>query len=140
LNWLSRFILAGIFLYSGYVKVESPLLFEAVLYSYDLFPNPYVPAMARYFPWAEIALGMLLLIGFKRKIRFLAGASTLLLLFFIVILAITYFRGIETDCGCFGFDDPISLKSIARDSLMLIPALYLLLIEPCLAKIHTRAN
>lgn len=126
LNWLSRFILAGIFLYSGYVKLESPLLFEAVLYTYDLFPNPYVPAMARYFPWAEIALGVLLLIGFRRKIRYLAGASTLLLLFFIVILAVTYFRGIEADCGCFGFDDPISPKSIARDSLMLIPSLYLL--------------
>lgn len=129
LNWLSRLVLAGIFLYSGYVKLDSPLLFEAVLYSYDLFPNPYVPAMARYFPWAEIALGVLLLAGFGRKVRYLAGAATLLLLFFIVILAVTYLRGIEADCGCFGFDDPISPKSIARDSLMLIPSLYLLLTE-----------
>jgi len=129
LHWLSRFVLAGIFLYSGYVKWESPLLFEAVLYTYDLFPEALIPLIVRYFPWAEMALGLALLIGFRHGIRYLAGASALLLLFFIVILSITYLRGIEADCGCFGFDDPISPKSIARDSLMLIPSLYLLLTE-----------
>jgi putative oxidoreductase len=129
LHWLSRFILAGIFLYSGYIKWKSPLLFEAVLYTYDLFPNTYVPVMARYFPFVEMGLGLALLIGFRRKIRYLAGASILLLLFFIAILTITYLRGIEADCGCFSFDDPISPNTIARDSLMLIPALYLLCAE-----------
>ena len=126
LHWFSRFILAGIFLYSGYIKWDSPLLFEAVIYKYELFPNLYVPFMARYFPWVEMGLGLALLIGFKRKIRYLAGAATLLLLFFIAILTITYLRGIEADCGCFSFEDPISPMTIARDSLMLIPALYLL--------------
>jgi putative oxidoreductase len=134
LHWLFRFILAGIFIYSGYIKVESPLLFEAVLYRYDLFPNQYVPIMAQYFPCFEIALGLFLLIGFRWKIRYLAGASTVLLLFFIVILAITYLRGIEADCGCFSFEDRISPKTIARDSLMLIPALYLLLAGPLLRR------
>ncbi len=138
LHWLFRFILAGIFLYSGYIKWESPLLFEAVLYGYDLFPNEYVPAMARFFPWVEMGLGLALLIGFRWKIRYLAGAATLLLLFFIAILTITYVRGIEADCGCFSFDDPISPYTIARDSLMLIPALYLLFAAPlfhrCLKK------
>jgi len=113
-------------LYSGYIKWDSPLLFEAVIYKYELFPNLYVPFMARYFPWVEMGLGLALLIGFKRKIRYLAGAATLLLLFFIAILTITYLRGIEADCGCFSFEDPISPMTIARDSLMLIPALYLL--------------
>ncbi|MBN1907849.1 MAG: hypothetical protein JW927_22425 [Deltaproteobacteria bacterium] len=126
LHWLSRFILSGIFLYSGYIKWDSPLLFEAVLYGYDLFPNAYIPAMARFFPWVEMGLGLALLIGFRRKIKYLAGAASLLLLFFTVILIITYLRGIEADCGCFSFDDPISPHTIARDSLLLIPALYLL--------------
>ncbi len=134
LHWLLRFILAGIFIYSGYIKWESPLLFEAVLYSYDLFPNQFVPSIAQYFPWIEMGLGLLLLMGFRRKVRYLAGASAILLLFFIVILAITYLRGIEADCGCFGFDDPISPKTIARDSLMLIPALYLLFAGPLLRR------
>ena len=134
LHWLFRLILAGIFIYGGYVKLESPLLCEAFLYTYDLFPNAYVPAMARYFPWPEMVLGLLLLNGFGRKVRYLAIVSILLLLFFIVILAVTYLRGIEADCGCFGFDDPISPKSIARDSLMLIPALYLVFAGPLLRR------
>jgi hypothetical protein len=134
LHWLFRFILAGIFLYSGYVKWDSPLIFEAVLYSYDLFPKTYIPLIVRYFPLAEMALGLSLLIGFRHKIRYLAGASALLQLFFIVILSIPCLRGIEVDCGCFGSGDPISPKTIARDSLMLIPALYLLFAEPLIRR------
>jgi putative oxidoreductase len=134
LHWLFRIILAGIFLYSGYIKVESPLEFEAVLYKYDLFPNQYIPIMARYFPWLEIALGSLLLIGFRWSVRYLAVASTALLMFFIVILTITYLRGIEVDCGCFSYKDRISPMTIARDSLMLIPALYLLFAGPLLRR------
>ncbi len=140
LHWLSRFILSGIFIYSGYIKWESPLLFEAVLYTYDLFPNSYVPVIAQYFPWIEMTLGLALLIGFRWKIRYLAGAATLLLLFFIAILTITYLRGIEADCGCFSFDDPISPRAIARDSLMLIPALYLLYAGPLLRRHIRKSN
>ena len=100
-------------------------MFEAVLYAYDLFPKQSIPVTALYFPWVEIVLGVSLLIGFGKKVRYLAGVSTLLLLFFITIIIITYARGIEANCGCLGFDDPISPWTITRDSLMLIPALYL---------------
>jgi uncharacterized membrane protein YphA (DoxX/SURF4 family) len=140
LHWLSRFVLAGIFLYSGYVKWESPLIFEAVLYTYDLFPQTLIPLIVRYFPWAEMALGLALLVGFGRGVRYLAAASALLLLFFIVILSVTYFRGIEADCGCFGSGDPISPKTLARDSLMLVPALYLLLVGPLIRRRREAAN
>jgi uncharacterized membrane protein YphA (DoxX/SURF4 family) len=130
LHWLSRCILAGIFIYSGYIKVEngwgSTLQFSGVLAKYQLFPDAYIWPIAEYFPWFEITLGLLLLIGWK-FIRYIAGAATALLVFFIAILTITYFRGIEANCGCFSFDDRISPKTIARDSLILIPALYLLI-------------
>lgn len=105
-----------------------------MLYLYELFPNEYVPIIARYFPWFEMALGFLLLVGLRYKIRYLAGIATALLLFFIAILAITYFRGIDADCGCFSFDEPISPKTIARDSLILIPAVYLLFAGPMLRR------
>lgn len=134
LHWLFRFVLAGIFIYSGYIKWESPLIFEAVLYTYDLFPQAYIPLIVRYFPWVEMVLGFSLLIGFGHRVRYLAGASALLLVFFIVILSITYLRGIEADCGCFGSGDPISPKTLARDSLMLVPALYLLFAGPLIRR------
>jgi uncharacterized membrane protein YphA (DoxX/SURF4 family) len=112
------------FFYTGYVKIESPLQFAVTLLGYELFPEALIPFVAQWFPRAEIALGVFLLIGWK--IRYVAAATTALLLFFTVILSITYFRGIDANCGCFDFNSKISPLTILRDSIILIPALYLL--------------
>jgi uncharacterized membrane protein YphA (DoxX/SURF4 family) len=124
LHWASIIILAAIFLYTGYIKIQEPLQFAAAISGYQLVPEHLVWPIAQYFPWLEIALGVFLLIGWK--IRYVAGASAALLLFFTVILSITYFRGIEANCGCFSFNDRITPKTIARDSIILIPALFLI--------------
>jgi uncharacterized membrane protein YphA (DoxX/SURF4 family) len=99
------------------------LQFAVAISGYKLVPENLVFPLAQYLPWVEIALGLAVLIGWK--IRYFAAGAASLLVFFMVILTITYFRGIEASCGCFGLDDPISLKTIARDSSFLIPALYL---------------
>jgi uncharacterized membrane protein YphA (DoxX/SURF4 family) len=123
LHWVCRLGLAGIFLYSGYVKLQAPLEFAAAIMGYQLVPAKLIYPVAEYFPWLEIALGILLLTGFK--IRWAGIASAALIAFFIVILTITYARGIEADCGCFGSGDRISPGTILRDGLFLIPALFL---------------
>jgi uncharacterized membrane protein YphA (DoxX/SURF4 family) len=125
LHWLCRLILAGIFLYTGYIKLRSPLQFAAVLAGYQLFPDALILPMADYFPWVEIALGVLLLVGWK--IRYVAVAACALLASFLTVLSITYFRGIEANCGCFSFEDRISLLTLVRDTLILLPALFLAL-------------
>lgn len=124
LHWTSCIILAVIFLYSGYIKIDSPLQFAAAVTGYQLVPENLVFPISKYFPWVEIALGVFLLTGWKSRYAAMAAAG--LLLFFTVILTITYFRGINANCGCFSFDDQISPKTIARDSIFLIPALFLL--------------
>jgi uncharacterized membrane protein YphA (DoxX/SURF4 family) len=121
---MCRIILAAMFFYTGYIKIESPLQFAVTIAGYDLFPDALIPFAAQWFPWAEIALGVLLLVGWK--MRYVAAATTAVLLFFTTILSITYFRGIDANCGCFDFDSKISLLTILRDSIILIPALYLL--------------
>ena len=144
LNWGCRIILAVMFFYTGWIKIESPLQFAVTLAGYDLFPEALVLFFAQWFPWAEIALGVFLLfdgvIGvfilfegvifgkkhIKWKIPCAAAATTALLLFFTVILSITYFRGIDANCGCFDFDSKITPLTILRDSIILIPAIYLL--------------
>ncbi len=123
LHWISRLALAGIFLYTGYIKLESPLQFAAVLYGYQLFPTSLILPISRYFPWVEIGLAVLVLIGWKMRYVALAGCA--LLMTFISILAITYFRGIDANCGCFNFDDRITALTLVRDGLILLPALYL---------------
>jgi putative oxidoreductase len=123
LHWASRLILAGIFLYSGYVKIQEPLQFAASLMGYQLLPATWIYPIAQYFPWAEIVLAAWLLSGLK--IRLAAVATSSLILFFIAILTITYARGIEADCGCFGSGERISPLTLIRDSLFLLPALFL---------------
>ena len=123
IHWISRLGLAGIFLYSGYVKLQSPLQFAVALTGYQLLPASLIFPVAKYFPWLEIALGLLLLIGWK--MRFWGIAASALILFFITIITITYFRGIEADCGCFGSGEKISAFTIVRDSLFFLPALFL---------------
>ena len=123
-HWGCRVILAAMFFYTGWIKIDQPLQFAVTLVGYDLFPEAWIPFFAQWFPWAEIALGVFLLIGWK--MRYVAAATTALLLFFTVILSITYFRGIDANCGCFDFNSKISPLTILRDSIILIPALYLL--------------
>jgi uncharacterized membrane protein YphA (DoxX/SURF4 family) len=125
LHWLCRLFLTVVFLYSGYIKIQQPLQFAAALTGYQLIPEQYILSIATYFPWIEIFLGAGILIGWK--IRYFAAGATALLLFFSLILTITYLRGIDANCGCFSFDDPISPLTILRDGLIVLPAIYLLL-------------
>lgn len=117
--------MAGIFLYTGYIKLDSPLQFAAVLYGYKLFPDSLIMPMSTYFPWLEIVLGVLFIIGWK--MRFVALAACGLLGMFIAILAITYLRGIDANCGCFSFDDQITPLTMVRDGIIIVPAIYLAL-------------
>jgi uncharacterized membrane protein YphA (DoxX/SURF4 family) len=122
-HWACRIILAGIFLYSGYIKIESPLQFAATLSSYQLFPSSLLLPLSTYFPWIEIVLGASMLVGWR--LPWFAAATAGLLSVFTVLLAVTYLRGIEADCGCFGPGDRISPLTIARDASFLLPALFL---------------
>lgn len=85
--------------------------------------------LSHYFPWIEIALAILLLIGWK--IRYVSMGACGLLAAFIVNLAVNYLRGIDANCGCFSFDDRITALTVVRDALIILPALYLIA-EPML--------
>jgi len=143
--------MAGIFLYTGYVKLGliqigpihfgdpmNRLFFGQAISGYQLVPENLVPFIAQWFPWLEIILGVLLLIGWK--IRYVAGAATALMLFFTVILTITYLRGIDANCGCFDFNSKISPLTILRDSIILIPALYLLFESMFLSRANAKGK
>jgi uncharacterized membrane protein YphA (DoxX/SURF4 family) len=123
LHWICRLGLAGIFFYTGSIKLQSPLQFAATLSGYKIFPTWMIMPLTDYFPYVEITLGILLIIGWK--IRYVALAACALLASFSTLLTITYFRGIPANCGCFSFEDSITPLTILRDGLILIPAIYL---------------
>ena len=138
LHWVCRIGLAGLFLYSGYVKLQSPLQFAADVMGYKLVPAGLVFPVAQYFPWVEVALGLLLLIGWR--VRYWGIAASGLILFFITLITITYARGIDANCGCFGTGEKISPFTILRDSSFLLPALFLAAENRLVSRFRTAAE
>jgi len=123
LQWLARLFLGALFVYAGYVKLKEPFLFEMAVDSYQLLPSWGVIAVARALPWMEIALGLVLLAGWK--LPYFATFSTLLLGFFLALMAIAYSRGTEAVCGCFGYGEPVSPRTLVRDTALFGVAVYL---------------
>ena len=119
-------MLGGLFLYAGFTKLFPPehrFLFEMTVSAYRLLPEWGVIGVARLLPWLEMALGLVLMLGWLQ--RYVAAFVALLLGFFIVVMSITYARGVEVNCGCFGFGEAVSPLTLARDSGLLLMALYL---------------
>jgi hypothetical protein len=108
------------FVYAGYAKLREPFLFEMAVDGYQLLSATGVIIVARSLPWLEVVLGLLLWTGWK--LRYSATFTTVLLGAFLVTMAVTYARGIEAACGCFGTSEPISPRTLARDSLIFAAA------------------
>ena len=101
--WVStgaRLVLGGVFLVAGGLKVIDPQSSVAAVRAYRLLPSSLVTIVGWGLPFAEIALGLLLLAGVAT--RLVAVASAVLLLVFIAAVTSAAARGLSIDCGCFG--------------------------------------
>ena len=85
---------------AGGLKVVDPQSSVAAVRAYRLLPSSLVTIVGWGLPFAEIALGVLLLAGIAT--RLIAVASAVLLLVFIAAVASAAARGLSFDCGCFG--------------------------------------
>jgi uncharacterized membrane protein YphA (DoxX/SURF4 family) len=116
---VARLALAAIFIYSAYAKLKDPwYVFAASIDSYRLVPSAATIWMAKTLPWFELVLGVGLVIGIKT--RWLAIICGLLLLGFWLSMLRAHLLGMDIDCGCFGPGERISVKTLLRDSLMVI--------------------
>ena len=70
---------------------------EAVL-AYQLLPESLVGLAVAGLPWLEIAAGLCLVAGLKRRSCLLL--LTGLVAIFLVVILITMARGLSIDCGC----------------------------------------
>lgn len=119
-----RVFLGGAFLYAAWLKLREPwMLFAMAVDAYQLLPQWAVILVARTLPWAELLLGLLLIAG--KWMRFTSAAVSALLAGFLAMMAFTYLKGMQIDCGCFGSGDPISPRTLARDGGLLAAALLL---------------
>ena len=126
---LCRFLLAGVFIFSGFVKVNDPYGFAYKIQDYleawgllQITPQfaPYIGSMAMGI--LEFTLGVYLLFGIHRK-----AVCTLFLLLMAFMTPLTLWLAIAnpiSDCGCFG--DAVILtnwETFGKNVVLLIAAI-----------------
>ena len=132
--WIGRLLLGAIFLYAGYSKIALPNKFYWPLpmlkfsisanlsnfgfqvASYKMLPPAGVDFVSHVLPFIEIALGLLLLIGWR--LRIWATLVSLMMLLFLTVVTRAYLLHMDINCGCFATPEPVSLKKILEDSAM----------------------
>jgi uncharacterized membrane protein YphA (DoxX/SURF4 family) len=131
---IGRLLLGGIFIYAGYSKLFLPnqhfwpffvlkfslssnlATFAFQVDSYKMLPPAGVAFVARTLPFAEIVLGLLVLIGWR--LRIWASLITLILLGFLTVVTRAYLLHMEINCGCFGTPEPLTGTTVLRDSAL----------------------
>jgi uncharacterized membrane protein YphA (DoxX/SURF4 family) len=106
--WVStvaRVVLGGVFLIAGALKVADPQASVAAVRAYELVPARLETVVGWGLPFAEIALGTVLLAGLAT--RAVAAAAAVLLLVLVAAVASAAVRGLSIDCGCFGGGGPV---------------------------------
>ena len=131
--WTGRLILGGIFIYAGYSKIFLPIIhpyppvgvalsfFAMQVDSYQLLPPWGVIFVAHTLPFAEVVLGLLLLIGWR--VRIWATIVTLIMLGFFAAVVRSYALGLQINCGCFATPEPLTIKTVFRDGSLAALAL-----------------
>ena len=122
LNWFglfARLTLGGVIFAAGALKVTTPYKSAAAMRAYELLPISIANFFGYVFPWFEVGLGALLILGVATRLSaFFAGS---LMILFILAISSAWARGLSIDCGCFGGGGQVApgetkyLQEIVRD-------------------------
>jgi uncharacterized membrane protein YphA (DoxX/SURF4 family) len=132
--WIGRLLLGGIFIYAGYSKIFLPNTnlwpyfilkfslslnlanFATQVEAFKMLPPWGVQFVAHTLPFAEIILGLLLLIGWR--LRIWAALVTFLMFGFFVVVLRAYLLHMNINCGCFATPEPIGPRKILEDAAL----------------------
>ena len=130
--WFGRIVIAAFFIYAGLAKLirwdmhpRPPMgiarsLFALQIDSYQMLPPWAVLQVAHWLPLAEIALGLLLLIGWR--LRIWTTLATLIVGGFFFAVARAYALHLDINCGCFAKPEPLTGMTVLRDGLLFLLA------------------
>ncbi len=96
---VARWVLGGVFLVAGALKLPDPDAAVRAVRAYRLLPEPLVASVAFGLPVLEIAVGLALVAGVF--VRTAAVAAAALLVVFLAGVGSAWVRGLQIDCGCF---------------------------------------
>jgi len=112
-------LLGLVFIVSGLGKLPYHGEFLALILSKSFLTLPQAVIVARWVPWIELALGLLLIISIA--IKFMASFSAALIVAFIANNSWMISLGLgDEPCGCFGNTEHLPLAQLS-----IIEALYL---------------
>ncbi len=125
LRLLLHFFFGGVFVYAGILKVADPMSFLDDVRSFDLIGDPLAAWVAMGLPCLEIFAGLAVMSGFFRSGGMLILNASLLI--FLAAISISWWRGIDIRCGCFGHSDATTnyRDLILRDLLLLAAGIVL---------------
>lgn len=127
LGLLIRLVLGAMWLTAGSTKLTARERPGEAAARFGLLPHRIASAVGTALPYAELALGVLLLAGLWTRAA--AGVSAALLGLFGIAIALSLVRGRLVVCHCFGEmgHGVVSWWSVARNASLLAPALCLAL-------------
>ncbi|MFO8057932.1 MAG: MauE/DoxX family redox-associated membrane protein [bacterium] len=139
---LVRVLLAFLFIYSAWHKIEDPVSFQMKVYEYefppaswvesvnswtgfDFHPEEWTGPVSRVLPWLMVISGALLLVGFLSR----AGAllQVFMLLLFTAAIEVNIYREVVMSCGCFSEEGhSIGIDLVVRNLFLLVLSGYVL--------------
>lgn len=135
IDYIARFFVGGLFIFSGLVKINDPRGTEIKLKEYfEVFAEDFGSFFEIFIPIAlplaffiiilELVLGVAVLIQYKMRIT--SWVLLLLMLFFTFLTFYSAYFNKVTDCGCFGDAIPLDpWESFYKDLILLVFVLHL---------------
>jgi uncharacterized membrane protein YphA (DoxX/SURF4 family) len=132
LTFVFRLILGGVLLVAGALKVTDPYSSATSVRAYQILPVDLANLLGFILPFAEVAIGIFLIVGIWVRLNALAGGA--LMIMFVIAIGQAWARGISLDCGCFGKGGLLDTDElpvwnytleIARDIVLAAFAVYL---------------
>jgi uncharacterized membrane protein YphA (DoxX/SURF4 family) len=126
---LARLVLGAVLVVAGALKIDDPETSRQAVAAYELLPKSLEQPVGWGLPFLEVAIGLLLIVGYGTRIAALVGG--LLMLLFIAAVSSAWARGLAIDCGCFGGGGQVApgqtkyLQEILRDAGLLLLAVWL---------------
>jgi uncharacterized membrane protein YphA (DoxX/SURF4 family) len=127
----ARWYLAAVFLLACWHKLLDPGLFALDVATYQFLPLSLINLFALVLPWVELVAGVFLLVGYRTEASALLIA--LMMVAFLIALGHALHLGLDMSCGCFAGsgaeEDPISWRTIVRDTVWLLLAVFVLVFD-----------
>ncbi|MHB1006556.1 MAG: MauE/DoxX family redox-associated membrane protein [Chloroflexota bacterium] len=117
---IARLIIGAVFIISAAGKLTHPDAFVRAVASYEVLPEALLGPFGAAFPWLELAMGVLLLVGLFTRLAAVGAAG--LMAIFLALMGTAFLQGKSIDCGCFVgvIQETVGPATLIRDTLLLL--------------------